>query len=122
MTNLSLKHWDQDDGFAFTGSHLIVRNGYSCVPVALSEGLDIKLNTAVRQIRYTGSGCEVSTSNARNNTNPVTYKADAVLCTLPLGVMKHAIAQNSQVSDLVFQWSIQIHTKNYNSNFYGFLS
>ena len=96
LTNLSLKHWDQDDGFAFTGSHLTVRNGYSCVPVALSEGLDIKLNTAVRQIRYSQSGCEVTTSNARNNTNPVTYKADAVLCTLPLGVMKQAIAQNSQ--------------------------
>jgi lysine-specific histone demethylase 1 len=52
LTNLSLKHWDQDDGFAFTGSHLTVRNGYSCVPVALSEGLDIKLNTATRQIRF----------------------------------------------------------------------
>ena len=51
MSNLSLKHWDQDDGFAFTGSHLTVRNGYSCVPVALSEGLDIKLNTMVQQIR-----------------------------------------------------------------------
>ena len=47
LNNLSLKHWDQDDGFAFTGPHLTVRNGYSCVPVALSEGLDIKLNTAV---------------------------------------------------------------------------
>ena len=33
-------------------------------------------------------GCEVTTSNARNHTNPVTYKADAVLCTLPLGVLK----------------------------------
>ena len=22
LSNLSLKHWDQDDGFAFTGSHL----------------------------------------------------------------------------------------------------
>ena len=96
LTNLSLKHWDQDDGFAFTGSHLTVRNGYSCVPVALSEGLDIKLNTAVRQIRYSQSGCEVTTSNARNHTNPVTYKADAVLCTLPLGVMKQSIAPNSQ--------------------------
>jgi hypothetical protein len=44
-----LAGFTQDDGFAFTGSHLTVRNGYSCVPVALSEGLDIKLNTAVRQ-------------------------------------------------------------------------
>lgn len=33
-----------------------MRNGYSCVPVALAEGLDIKLNTAVRQVRYTASG------------------------------------------------------------------
>ena len=96
LNNLSLKHWDQDDGFAFTGPHLTVRNGYSCVPVALSENLDIKLNTAVRQIRYSQTGCEVTTSNARNHTNPVTYKADAVLCTLPLGVLKQAIAQNSQ--------------------------
>ncbi|MEQ2198658.1 hypothetical protein XENOCAPTIV_016151, partial [Xenoophorus captivus] len=27
----------QDDDFEFTGSHLTVRNGYSCVPVALAE-------------------------------------------------------------------------------------
>merc|ERR1712218_23821 len=101
LTNLSLKHWDQDDGFAFTGSHLTVRNGYSCVPVALSEGLDIKLNTAVRQIRYSQSGCEVTTSNARNNTNPVTYKADAVLCTLPLGVLKQAISSSASSPNTV---------------------
>lgn len=49
----------QDDDFEFTGSHLTVRNGYSCVPVALAEGLDIKLNTAVRQVRYTASGMYV---------------------------------------------------------------
>lgn len=34
----------------------LVRNGYSCVPVALSEGLDIKLNTAVRQVRCNSNG------------------------------------------------------------------
>jgi len=105
LSNLSLKHWDQDDGFAFTGSHLTVRNGYSCVPVALSEALDIKLNTAVRQIRYTKEGCEVTTSNARNSTNPVTYKADAVLCTLPLGVLKQAIAPNQTGSPNVVSFN-----------------
>ena len=62
----------------------------------LPLGLDIKLNTGVRQIRYSQTGVEVSTSNARNHTNPVTYKADAVLCTLPLGVLKQSVAQNSQ--------------------------
>uniref|UniRef100_A0AAZ1WYA2 Lysine-specific histone demethylase 1A n=1 Tax=Oreochromis aureus TaxID=47969 RepID=A0AAZ1WYA2_OREAU len=62
LSTLSLKHWDQVSIVAlkyFWGSllfHLTVRNGYSCVPVALAEGLDIKLNTAVRQVRYTASG------------------------------------------------------------------
>uniref|UniRef100_A0A3Q3E5S8 Lysine-specific histone demethylase n=1 Tax=Labrus bergylta TaxID=56723 RepID=A0A3Q3E5S8_9LABR len=81
-------HWDQDDDFEFTGSHLTVRNGYSCVPVALAEGLDIKLNTAVRQVRYTASGCEVIAVNTRSTTQTFIYKCDAVLCTLPLGVLK----------------------------------
>lgn len=91
LSLLSLKHWDQDDDFEFSGSHLTVRNGYSCVPVALSEGLDIKLNTAVRQIRCTTTGVELLTSNSKNNSNQQTLKGDAVLCTLPLGVMKESV-------------------------------
>lgn len=51
-----------------------VRNGYSCVPVALSEGLDIMLNTAVKQIRYTNRGVEVVAANSRTNGNQITYK------------------------------------------------
>ncbi|XP_046399378.1 lysine-specific histone demethylase 1A-like [Ischnura elegans] len=74
----------------YSASHHQVRNGYSCVPVALSEGLDIKLNTAVRQIRYGTHGVEILTSNSRNHSNPVTYKGDVVLCTLPLGVLKQS--------------------------------
>ncbi|OBS63602.1 hypothetical protein A6R68_07862 [Neotoma lepida] len=79
---------NKDDDFEFTGSHLTVRNGYSCVPVALAEGLDIKLNTAVRQVRYTASGCEVIAVNTRSTSQTFIYKCDAVLCTLPLGVLK----------------------------------
>lgn len=94
LSLLSLKHWDQDDDFEFSGSHLTVRNGYSCVPVALSEGLDIKLNTAVRKVVYTPSGVEVTVSNAKNNTNSQTLKGDAVLCTLPLGVLKECLRGN----------------------------
>lgn len=94
LSTLSLKHWDQDDDFEFTGSHLTVRNGYSCVPVALSEGLDIKLNNAVRQIKHGTNGVEVVTTHSRTNTNSTTYKADAVLITLPLGVLKEALRSN----------------------------
>ena len=36
--------------------YITVRNGYSCVPVALSEGLDIKLNSCVKQVSYTNTG------------------------------------------------------------------
>ncbi|XP_050446710.1 lysine-specific histone demethylase 1A [Cataglyphis hispanica] len=89
LSNLSLKHWDQDDDFEFTGSHLTVRNGYSCVPVALSEGLDIRLNTAARAVRYGPNGVEVWAAPSRSpHTNHTVYKADAVLVTLPLGVLK----------------------------------
>ncbi|XP_042886464.1 lysine-specific histone demethylase 1A-like isoform X1 [Penaeus japonicus] len=101
LHNLSLKHWDQDDDFEFSGSHLTVRNGYSCVPVALSEGLDIRLNTAVRKILYTNTGVEVTVSNARNHSNPATLKADAVLCTLPLGVLKQSVIANQNAPHTV---------------------
>nr|XP_054753462.1 lysine-specific histone demethylase 1A-like [Lytechinus pictus] len=90
LSTLSLKHWDQDDDFEFSGSHLTVRNGYSCVPVALSEGLDIKLNTVVRQINYTSTGVEVVTQSIKGQSGSTTFKADAALCTLPLGVLKQA--------------------------------
>ncbi|KAM3964981.1 LOW QUALITY PROTEIN: lysine-specific histone demethylase Su(var)3-3 [Aphomia sociella] len=96
LGNLSLKHWDQDDDFEFTGNHLTVRNGYSCVPVALSEGLDIKLGTAVTDIQYGGPGVTVKAVNPRAPNQPQVYKGDVVLCTLPLGVLKVAVANNGQ--------------------------
>lgn len=66
-----------------------VRNGYSCVPVALAEGLDIRLNTAARAVRYGPTGVEVWVAPARSpHTNQTIHKADAVLVTLPLGVLK----------------------------------
>ncbi|KAK5650233.1 hypothetical protein RI129_001262 [Pyrocoelia pectoralis] len=95
LSNLSLKHWDQDDDFEFTGNHLTVRNGYSCVPVALAEGLDIKLNASVRKVEYSQTGVEVTVYNPRNTASTNTYHADVVLCTLPLGVLKVAVAPTS---------------------------
>ncbi|XP_054724533.1 lysine-specific histone demethylase 1A-like [Uloborus diversus] len=101
LNNLSLRHWDQDDDFEFTGSHMTVRNGYSCVPVALADGLDLKLNMAVKSIRYSPHGVEVLAMNTRANSGMVSFKGDAVLCTLPLGVLKHSIQSNAQSSNAV---------------------
>ncbi|XP_066922413.1 lysine-specific histone demethylase 1A-like isoform X2 [Clytia hemisphaerica] len=90
LSALSLKHWDQDDDFEFTGSHMTVSNGFSCIPAALAEGLDIRLNTAVRNVKYTRQGVEVvGVTNKNGIPTSQTFKADAVLCTLPLGVLKH---------------------------------
>ena len=37
-------------------SHMTVSNGFSCIPAALAEGLDIRLNTAVRNVKHTRQG------------------------------------------------------------------
>lgn len=50
-----------------------VRNGYSCVPVALAEGLDIKLNAAVSKVEYSQHGVEVTVYNPRNPVSVNTY-------------------------------------------------
>ncbi len=70
--------------------------------MALAEGLDIKLNTAVKTVRITSTGVEISAYNPRINNNQstlshplITYRADAVLCTLPLGVLKQAVQPNN---------------------------
>lgn len=59
-----------------------VRNGYSCVPVALSEGLDIKLNAAVKQIRYGAHGVEVTVQNPRNPSSNTTYQGMYIFRTM----------------------------------------
>ncbi|XP_065577951.1 lysine-specific histone demethylase 1A-like [Artemia franciscana] len=101
LTNLSLKHWDQDDDFELSGSHLTVRNGYSCVPIALSEGLDIRLSNPVNIIKYDCDGVEV-TYTTKNNMRGV-LRGDAVLCTLPLGVLKQAVAAASNSKSANYQ-------------------
>lgn len=56
LASLSLKHWDQDDDFEFSGSHLTVKKGYDCVPLALAEGLDVRFNANVKEIVYNSKG------------------------------------------------------------------
>lgn len=59
--------------------------------MALADGLDIKRSHTVRQIEITPTGVVVTTATPKGNTNLQTFKADAVLCTLPLGVLKESI-------------------------------
>ena len=116
LDKLSLKHWDQDDDFEFTGNHLTVGNGYSCVPIALLETLPtetVLMNRAVKEIKVSMNGVEVicydprqltgengTASSNGNSLNYETYQADAILCTLPLGVLKQSIEKVPQDPDL----------------------
>jgi len=74
-----------------------VRNGYSCLPIALSEGLNIKLSSAIKLIKYNDKGVEIkyqstnpsSVLNPKNESSKCeTDTADAVLVTIPLGCLK----------------------------------
>ena len=51
--------------------------------------------TGMRFIAWCVSGVEVLTAHSRSNTNQASFKADAVLCTLPLGVLKETLRSNS---------------------------
>ena len=56
LSTLSLKYWDQDDDYEFSGPHMTVRNGFSQLPSKLAEDVDVRLNTAVRNVSYTEHG------------------------------------------------------------------
>ena len=62
LRTLSLRHWDQDDDFEFTGAHLCLRDGYDALPKALAKGVDSRLNTAVTAIHYSSDGMYVCLS------------------------------------------------------------
>lgn len=66
----------------------------SSIADAMSGGLRIRHNTACVGIKYTDSGVEVATREVNQGTSTwstnttTTISADAVLLTIPLGVLK----------------------------------
>ena len=56
LKSLSLKHWDQDDDFEFTGCHLAMREGYCKLPDLLAEGVDVRFGNAVSKVQYSSEG------------------------------------------------------------------
>ncbi|CAF0983055.1 unnamed protein product, partial [Didymodactylos carnosus] len=92
LSCLSLKYWDQDDEYEFSGCHLTVRNGYSVLPIALCENLSIKLKHIVKKIVYTASGVHVHVESG-DESKALIYEGDAVLVTVPLGVLKENVIE-----------------------------
>lgn len=76
-----LSAWCFDDDEDFEGGDIFLNQGYGPLTAHLALGLDIRLSEPVTSIRPDGTGVEVRTTTA-------THRADHVIVTLPLGVLK----------------------------------
>ena len=56
-------------------------HGYNQITDHLARGLDIRLNTIVKRIDYSGESVQIFTNHRR-------YEADTVIVTVPIGVLK----------------------------------
>ncbi|CAM1505642.1 Fc.00g112790.m01.CDS01 [Cosmosporella sp. VM-42] len=96
LHNLSLGLWDIDAGNEWEGSHTMVVGGYQSVARGLlhcPSSLDLKPKFPVQSISYhTDSGLGPATIECEDGS---VVEADAVVCTIPLGVLK----QNSVTFD-----------------------
>lgn len=80
LEGLSAYYWDESD--EFDGVDVVFPNGYGEVFAKLAEGLDIRLNQVVTEIKYTADAdVTLITANER-------FSADKVILTVPLGVLK----------------------------------
>jgi monoamine oxidase len=84
LEQLSALHWADDE--KFSGNDVILPQGYDAVPQLLARqavqaGARLQLDTEVSHISYNSKGVKV-------RTNKGEWEADALICTLPLGVLK----------------------------------
>src|SRR5439155_166601 len=79
---LSFRWWD--DGYEVYGyGDSVVVHGFGALVDALAQGLDIRLGHVARAIEYVGATQSVAVLTDRGR-----FEADAVVCTLPLGVLQ----------------------------------
>jgi len=79
ISQLSSKYFDDDE--AFSGTDVIVINGYDKIANVLGDGLNIRLNSRVTEINYTAIKSLVK-------VNGDSIEADYVIVSVPLGVLK----------------------------------
>lgn len=86
LNQISARYFNRGDGFA--GPEALIAEGFGGLMPFLSEGLDIRTRTRVLSVKQKGSGVIVTTTAGR-------FDADAVVCTLPLGVLQSGSVQFS---------------------------
>ncbi len=84
LEKVSAWYADEDDGFE-GGDHLVIP-GYGDLAARLAEGLDVRFGQAVSEIRHGDDGVQAVTAHG-------VLSADALICTLPLGVLKAGVVR-----------------------------
>jgi len=79
IEKLSALYYDADK--AFSGDDVVVTTGYDKILGPLSKNLDIRLSIKTTNINYDGEGVIIDTDQGP-------LKADYVICSVPLGVLK----------------------------------
>ncbi|OEU21990.1 amine oxidase, partial [Fragilariopsis cylindrus CCMP1102] len=74
--------WNEDEPFGFDGAHAAVECSWKLIMERLADGLEILNNSPVIDIQDPSSTVQVTLQNG------VVLEADALVCTLPLGVLK----------------------------------
>uniref|UniRef100_A0ABI7YYW6 Lysine demethylase 1B n=1 Tax=Felis catus TaxID=9685 RepID=A0ABI7YYW6_FELCA len=92
---VSARSWDHNEFFAqFAGDHTLLTPGYSVIIEKLAEGLDIRLESPVQSIDYSGDEVQVTMTDGTGCT------AQKVLVTVPLALLqKGAIHFSPPLSD-----------------------
>lgn len=78
-TELSWRYWNEDRDLP--GHEVVLPQGYGQIVQKLAEGLDIRLDHRVQAIEYGNIPIRILTNQGE-------FRADQVILTLPLGVLK----------------------------------
>jgi monoamine oxidase len=89
-----------NEGEEFGGEERISTNGYDKIPTFLAQGLDVQLNQRVTKIDYSGEKVKIT-------HNGSVSKADYIIVTVPLGVLKANVIEFSPALPAAKQTAIQ---------------
>lgn len=87
LSQLSLGSFDEDEEFAVGGDNSLT-GGYSQVPNFLASGLNVRTGCVVSAITTPATAGSMATVTATCGGAATTFTANAVLVTVPLGVLK----------------------------------
>lgn len=88
IKNISFLHWCGPDSCILSGPHCVLKQGVGAITDNLAKDLDIQHNRVVKVISQTSSLKVNLTVDNVDDKSSENHQADAVVITLPLGVLK----------------------------------